>query len=181
MQSLRKIFHTILLVPLLFLAGCAGQGGPQNTLNFDPKSSFVVIDQSDSAYTVFMGISKESSEQKLDEIRSKFSGREKTVIVTWAEFMNDIHLLAKSTIVKHEYMRYGVVDGIVCLVGKVPGAPWGQTWNGGIAYTRNDYRHAKEIYQLYQEDPVKYEQNANRDPRADPINPEGYLNAYGCI
>ena len=102
-------------------------------------------------------------------------------MATWAEFMSKARGLAHTTIVKHEYMKYGVVDGIACLIGKAPGAPWALTWNGGIALTSNDYRHAREIFLLYKEDPEKYEREANRDPRADPINPGGHLPAFGCL
>jgi len=154
---------------------------PLSAINFEPKSSFVIIDQSASAFTVFTGISKESSDQEIDEINSKISEQGKTVIVSWSEFIENVRNFTNSTIIKHEYMKYGVVDGIVCLVGNAPGTPWGLIWNGGIALTSNDYRHAKDIYQLYQRDPSKYEQDANRDPRADPINPGGHLPVFGCI
>ena len=155
--------------------------GPLTPIDFESESGFVVIDQSVSAYTVFTGISKKTSEQERDELKSKISEQEKVTVVTWAEFIENARKLASTTIVKHEYMEYGVIDGIVCLVGKAPGAPWGLTWNGGIALTSNDYQHAREIYLLYKENPEKYKLEANRDPRADPINPGGHLPAFGCL
>jgi hypothetical protein len=99
--------------------------------------------------------------------------------VSWFEFIDNAHKYANSTIVKHEYLKYRVADGIVCLVGKTQ-APWGLTWNGGIAFTYNDYKHAEETYNSYQEDPEKYKQTVIRDPRADPTNPGGHLPVFGC-
>lgn len=150
-------------------------------IEFHVKSSFVIVDQSDPAYTIFTGVSKESSEKELAKIKNDVSEKEKVVLMTWVEFVKVARDLVNSRIIIHEYLEYGVDDGIVCLVGKAPGAPWGQTWNGGIAFTSYDYQHTREIYQLYQEDPGRYEQGAKRDPRADPINPGGHLPAFGCI
>jgi tetratricopeptide (TPR) repeat protein len=154
---------------------------PLSPIDFKPESSFVIIDQSDSAYTVFTGIPDEVPENELEEIRSMVAEQEEAVLITWSEFLENARKLANATIVKHEYLKYGVVDGIVCLVGKTPGAPWGLTWNGGIALTLMDYRHAREIYLLYSEDPEEYEEEVKRDPRADPISPGGHLPAFGCL
>jgi hypothetical protein len=149
-------------------------------LDYKSLSGYVIIDRTNPAYTVFTGIPKDASEKRIDELASEISTNKNMQMMSWTRFYNSINKLAHATIVKHEYLQYGVIDGIACLIGKSPETPWGLTWNGGIALTQNDYRQAETSYQLYQEDPKKHNQRGIPDPRGDPINPAGHLPAFGC-
>ncbi len=150
---------------------------PLGPIDYETKAKYVLIDRSESAHTVFIGI---TSQQALDDMQSRIK-ETNSEVMTWSEFLDNIQQISHSTIIKHHYMQYGVVDGIVCLVGRSPGSPWGLTWNGGIALTWNDYRHSKENYQSNAENPEKYDLEAERDPRTAPINPAGHLPFFGCM
>lgn len=147
--------------------------------DFESTASFVLVDQSESAFTVFAGIAKDTNERELEEIRSKVANQERVSMLTWNEFTASVNKYARSTIVRNDYPNVSVVDGLVCLVGRTPGAPWGLAWNGGIALTFNDYEHVRQSYESYKANPDAY--RPMRDPRADPVNPGGHLPAFGCM
>lgn len=147
--------------------------------NFEPAASFVVIERYGAAYTVFYGIPKDIDKNKFDDIRSKIVDKENVQMLSWEEFIANVDGLAGSIIKRNDYPDSRVVDGLICLVGKQPGAPWGLTWNGGIALTRNDYQHAELRYKTYEMDPDLYQ--PLQDPRTDPVNPGGHLPAFGCL
>lgn len=147
--------------------------------NDEEGSRFVIIDQSDPAYIVFTGIGKNTEENKLTEIRSKVSERENVSMITWEKFTASVGKYAQSLMKTNDYPNYQVSKGLMCLVWKRPRWHWGLTWNGGIALTFNDYRYAKQRYESYIANPDSY--SPMRDPRADPINPGGFLPAFGCL
>ena len=159
------MFRLLSVVPVLMLIfGCASI----------PLSSgdFVLIDRTEDAYTVYVGISK----NKLDENKIKLTiAPQGIALVTWEAFIQNSDKYVKTQIVKDEYPESRTTAGVVELVRKFPGNPIGLTWNGGIAITYLDYQHAKRIYEQYKADPASYERIAKRDPRADPINPKGHL------
>jgi len=142
------------------------------------QTAFVVIDRREAAFTVFTGVSKDTPNEQLNKIRADVANQSGTSMVTWSEFRATANEFAKSTMLRSDYPNYRVVEGIVCLVGKQPGVPWGLTWNGGIALTFRDYEHARRTYRLFKENPAQY--RPTRDPRADPVNPGGFLPAFGC-
>lgn len=154
---------------------------PLRLIDYEIKSGFVIVDQSHDAYTVFTGVPVGASSEERKDLAKKVEDEERSATLSWAEFVQGIHTIVNNTLVVHEYMEYGIVDAIVCLVGKTPGAPWGLTWNGGIALTMNDYRHTRDIYRRYRENQQKYILEIDREPRADPINPGGHLPAFGCM
>lgn len=149
---------------LIFLLGCASI--PLS------KGDFVLIDETESAYIVYAGIGKD----KIGEIREKLSNAPQEVhIVSLETFMQNSEKYIKAHIVKDEYPESRAVEGVVELIRKFPGTPFGITWNGGIAITHNDYQYAKRIYEQYKADPKSYELTRNRDLRVDPIHPKGHL------
>jgi len=149
-------------------------------LEIDSSSQFVAIDQHEPAFIIFTGIPKNLDEKKLEEIKLKVSSREKLTLLTWQQFLERVDEYARLVILKNDYPNIRIVDGLVCLVAskKGTGAPWGLTWNGGIALTRNDYKHARQTYESYKANPASYK--PIRDPRADPVNPGGHLPFAGC-
>lgn len=148
---------------------------PMNT-----ASTYVVVDQSEKAFTVFTGIPTRINKKQFESIKLKVSSRKTLTMLTWQRFLENVDRYAKSVMLRNDYPNSRVVDGIVCLVGskKGSGAPWGLTWNGGIALTYNDYQHARKTYKSYMADPGSYK--PIRDPRKDPVNPSGHLPFGGC-
>lgn len=141
---------------------------------------FVVVDQGETAFTVFTGIPKNIDKDKIEKIKQKVSSRETLIILTWEQFLESVNEYARSVILRNDYPTIKIVDGLVCLVASKQGtgAPWGLTWNGGIALTFNDYQHARRTYKSYKANPTSYK--PIRDPRRDPVNPGGHLPFGGC-
>ncbi len=123
------------------------------------------------AYTVLAGISKE----KVDAAKIKIQDKKGLEIVRWDDFAQNLDKYVKSKIIKDDYPGSKVVEGIRDLLIKYPGTPVGLTWNGGIAITVKDYRHAETTYKEYQNNPAEYELLKIQDPRLDPVNPKNHL------
>jgi hypothetical protein len=153
---------------------------PRSGVEIESASKYVVIDHNEPAFIVFTGIPKRLEKKKVEEIRQHVATRKTAAMLTWQEFLQRVDGYARSVVLRNDYPKINVVDGIVCLVAskKGSGAPWGLTWNGGIALTFNDYQHARKTYKAYKQDPAAYK--PIRDPRRDPVNPRGHLPFFGC-
>lgn len=152
----------------------------KTSLDINSASQFVAIDQHDPAFIVFTGIPKNLDEKKLEEIKQVVSSVETATMLTWQEFLERVDEYARTAILKNDYPNIKIVDGLVCLLASKQGtgAPWGLTWNGGIALTRNDYQHARQTYETYKANPASYK--PIQDPRKDPVHPGGHLPFGGC-
>ena len=132
----------------------------------------VVIDKSKTSYWVvyrFPGAEAES-------IRAKIAAEPKIEMVDWSAFKADPQTHAGAVIIKDDYPGSNLLPGVLALLEKYPKTPFGITWTGGIAFTRNDYRHAERIYRLYQERPEEYERSKVSGERSrDPIFPANHL------
>jgi hypothetical protein len=155
----------VIIGAFVFLAGCAAAMLPLTS------QDYVLIDRTQPAYTVFVGIAKD----KYNKVKAITANEKEAVLVTWDTFSQDSGKYVKSRIIKDDYPESRAVAGIVELVRKFPGTPIGLTWNGGIAITRNDYRHSEKTYSLYKLDPAGYDRTRIRDPQGDPVNPKGHL------
>ena len=187
---MKKLLVGLSLLLVLLVSGCTPSAPKpkvsshevtqRSSHNIKSASQFVVIDQSEPAFIVFTGIPKNIDKKKLKEIKSKVSKRKELRMLTWEQFLVSVNKYARSVIIKNDYPNIRVVDGLVCLVASKngSGAPWGLTWNSGIALTFNDYQHARRTYKLYKTNPASYK--PIRDPRRDPINPRGHLPFGGC-
>ena len=188
---MKKLFVGLSAIVMLLFSGCATSSAPtpnvnsheetqRSSHNIKSASQFVIIDQSEPAFIVFTGIPKNIDKKKLKEIRSKVSKLEKVSMLTWEQFLVSVNKYARSVVIRNDYPNTKIVDGLVCLVASKngSGAPWGLTWNSGIALTFNDYQHARKTYKLYKTNPTSYE--PIRDSRRDPINPGGHLPFAGC-
>ena len=146
----------------------------------DSASQFVVVDQMEPAFIVFTGIPKTIDREQFEKIKLQVSERETLRMLSWEQFLESVNDYARSVMLRNNYPDINIVDGLVCLVASKQGsgAPWGLTWNGGIALTRNDYQHARRTYESYKADPDSYK--PIRNPRKDPIHPGGHLPFGGC-
>ena len=133
-------------------------------------SDIVLIDQGDPAYTVYAGLPGE----RTDEVKTKISGQP-AQLVTFSEFSEGRAKFIASRIVNDEYADSRAVEGIVELVRKYPGTPFGITWNGGIAFTRNDYQYAKRQFAAFSKDTEEYRRSRIAGPTTEPVNPKAHL------
>lgn len=190
MKMTSKKFVPLFVLILVSLTACmtnttksanANTVGPRSDVVIDSTSNFVVVDRAEKAFTVFTGIPKNIDKEELERIKQKVSGRDTLIMLTWEQFLESVNEYARSVVLINDYPSIRIVDGIVCLVAsrQGAGAPWGLTWNGGIALTRNDYNHARRTYELYKSNPASYK--PIRDPRRDPVNPGGHLPFGGCM
>ena len=182
--------HTLpLVIILVSLIGCGTsiatpsqveKVSPRSDIEINSSSEFVVVDQGEMAFTVFRGISKNMGKDKFESIKQIVSSQETLIMLTWKQFLKSVNKYARSVILINDYPNIRIVDGLVCLVAskKGTGAPWGLTWNGGIALTFNDYQHARRTYDSYKANPASYK--PLRDLRRDPVNPGGHLPFGGC-
>ena len=184
-SSIPKLLLGLILVLLVACETTGPQISPSSETipepgrYIDSGTSLVLVDQRERAFVVFTGIPTDTDEALLEEIRSEVSTEENVSMLTWKQFTDKVDSYAQATVIKNDYPDFSVVDGLVCLLGRAPGAPWALTWNGGIALTNNDYQYAREGYRIYKSNPEAY--SPISDPRADPINPGGHLPAFGCM
>lgn len=134
----------------------------------EPRSAFVVVEAKEPAYTVFSPAPPNMSETLLRRIVSESAEPGKARVILYEDLASVAQDEAGRVIQRADYpaTRYGAA--IACLMRKAPG-PWGITWNGGIALTRNDFDHARRTF-------------ASRpapDPR-EPVSPAGQLGPLGC-
>jgi len=160
-SSILKYRFVFLAVTFLSMAGAMAAHA---------ASDVVLIDYGDPAYTVFAGLPAEKGE----EIKPKLKGLPAD-LVTFQEFAGGRAKFIRKRIVIDEYKGLRADEGIVELVRKYPGTPFGITWNGGIAFTRMDYQFSKRQFAIYNKDPEEYRRTRNPDPAADPVNPMGHL------
>jgi hypothetical protein len=134
----------------------------------------VLIDKSQAAYWVVYRFAGAEAEA----IRARIAAEPKIAMVAWSAFKVDPQAHAGAVISKDEYPGSNLLPGIVALLEKYPKTPFGITWTGGLAFTRNDYRHAERIYDLYRERPEAYERSKVSGERSrDPVFPANHLDA----
>jgi hypothetical protein len=152
----------------------------QPDIEIDSASKYVVIDQSEPAFIVFTGIPVDIDNAQLEEIRLKVSNREALTMLPWQQFLENLDEYSQLVILRNDYPNIKTVNGIVCLIASKQGtgAPWGLTWNGGIALSYNDYQHARRTYESFQAAPESYQPIL--DPNRDPVHPRGHLPFGGC-
>ena len=129
-------------------------------------SDIVLVDHSEKAYTVYAGLPSD----RVEAARSKLEGKP-VDMVPFAEFEANPNKSIGGRIVRNDYPDDRTAEGVVALVKKYPGTPFGVTWNGGIAFTRNDYQAAKNAFDLFNS-PGGFTKPA---PEKDPVAPMNHL------
>ena len=153
-------------------------------------STHILVDLSDPAYHVFMGVpvagSAEATLFDLEkaEMTIAEAGSETAVeLITLEEFKKEENKekYFNSVIIHNDYPQLyeenDIIEEFINLVEKNSAGPFGLAWNGGVALTGNDYGHALEGYELYQEDPDAYEEWKPKEGSWDPIYPFHHLRA----
>ena len=129
------------------------------------QASFVIVDKSHPAFTMFMSI----PEEKLEEMRPKLAGQKEILFLEWSEFSQNKDEYLLSNILINEYPESRVAEGVYQLLERAPGIPFGITWNGGVAFTSGDYEYVIKTYDLYISSPEEYK---CQRPQIEPIKPE---------
>jgi hypothetical protein len=159
-------------------SGAAEAGEPNSSAelevadDLDEHDSFVLIDRTNPAYVLYFHLPRE----ELAGIRALIDEPERSHMVVdlvgWQQFTEQYeqHTIVYTT--RQDYPEVRVGEGIVALLERFPGAPFGLTWNGGIAYTRNDYNFTIASYEAYLKDPGAYNK---RERAGDPVHPHNHL------
>lgn len=142
--------------------------------------SSVVVEYSQPAYTVYLGVPSDTAAKKLGvgrifEDRRRATQQKDVELVSWKEFRENTGKYIDSRMVTNEYSDSKVAEGITEFLRRYPGVPIGLTWNGGISFTANDYEHAKRTHSQYLADPAEYASTKTKDPRADPVKPKWHF------
>ena len=90
-------------------------------------SDIVLIDFGEPAYTVYAGLPAERS----NDVKAKIANQP-AQLVSFSEFSEGRSKFIGGKIVIDDYQGMRAEEGIVELVRKYPGTPFGITWNGGL-------------------------------------------------
>lgn len=147
-----------------------------------PTISHVVVDTSNKAFVIYYGVMKnelDAIKSRMKEIGDKAKDLE---IVFMEDFKKGLSHYVNQKIIRNDYPEYDVALGILRLIqGGLSEAGLGLTWNGGIAFTYNDFRHAEKLYNEYQnrtfwQKIIEFSKKPERpDSKLDPINPENHF------
>jgi hypothetical protein len=129
-------------------------------------SDIVLIDHTEKAYTVYAGLPLE----RADDAKSKLEGKP-VDMVPFEQFVENHKKIIGDRILRNDYPGDRTAEGMAALIRKYPGTPFGVTWNGGIAFTRNDYQAAKSAFESYNA-PEGFTKPA---PERDPVAPMNHL------
>lgn len=138
----------------------------------------VYVNQANPAYTLFQSIPSGTAPETIENVKQRVANHEKAYLVSWDDFVTRIGGYVEAAVERNDYPKFDMDEVILCLVQNKPGWPWGLTWNGGLAFTRNDFDQAARRYAAYGETPEKYRRI--RDAKKDPNHPNGFLRVAGC-
>ncbi|MFZ4537388.1 hypothetical protein [Propionivibrio sp.] len=134
--------------------------------NANAGSDIVLIDHMEKAYTVYAGLPLDRAEVT----KSKLEGKP-VDMVPFEQFVESQKKIIGDRVVRNDYQGERTEEGIVALIKKYPGTPFGVTWNGGIAYTRNDYQAAKKAFESFNTSGGF----TKPEPEKDPVAPMNHL------
>jgi len=135
------------------------------------KSAYVLIDYTEPAYLVFIGIPDGETLEKLrgfidddDSVNS-----ESIEILPWEEFVPISSEIINSFVIYDQYEVPILIPGFIALLREYPGEQLGLTWDSGMAISRMDFIHSEDIYKEYISDPKEY--GGTDDPRISANHP----------
>jgi hypothetical protein len=154
---------------LFLLAGCLSSG---LTFARTPEPSHVVIDPTDEHTTVFLSVPQTAPAEALDKLKDNLKTSPKASLITWEAFKQNASKIVQAHIRRNDYPGVDVTTGLARLMEHLQGAPFGLTWNGGLAITGNDFRHSARSYMAFVADPSSF-----RPPErsSDPVHPLNHM------
>ncbi|MBI5811028.1 MAG: hypothetical protein HZB21_07575 [Deltaproteobacteria bacterium] len=166
-----RLFGIVTAIPTPFTNVAMVPASPAGHLNISifpgVLQNIVVINHNEKAYAVFTMLADDDSQE--------FKGKENVVVASMDDVKKNPGKYISSYIEKNEYEGFNIDEGVIKLLMKFPAFPIGVTWNGGIAFTYNDYEYAKTTYQQYKADSEKYERLRGKTSGTDPLDPAGHL------
>jgi hypothetical protein len=135
------------------------------------ESAYVLIDHTDPAYLIFTGI---PNDEVLEKVRgfieeNDTSNSEFIEILPWEKFVPISSEIINSFVIYDQYEVPILIPGFIALLRAYPGEQLGLTWDSGMAISRMDFIHSKDIYKKYISDPKGYE--GTNDPRISANHP----------
>lgn len=140
------------------------------------EPGYVIIDPSDVYATTFISIPASSSASEIEGFKKNLQQRKAAKLITWAEFKSTVKQEVSANVRRNDYSDVDVTAGIIQLLTQHQKTPFGLTWNGGIALTGNDYKHALRTFESYRANPTAPAPK-NIDRSRDPIHPLNHFSA----
>ena len=137
----------------------------------------VLIDPSDQYAMTVMSISRRMSASELDALNARLAARKGARIVSWEKFSTNVGREINQFVRRNDYPDVDLAATVPQVLSRYEGTPIGITWNGGMAVTGNDYRHAAKTFTAYSIDPRSDAARAINDRRRDPVHPANHLDA----
>jgi hypothetical protein len=137
------------------------------------EPTHVVIDPSEQSATTFVSLPRTLPPEMFQEIKDNLKPEKGAYLVTWGDFKRNPQKHVQPCIRRNDYPEVDVAGGLALLLERYEGLPFGLTWNGGLALTRNDYQHASQTYATFLKDPRSVARA--KDIRADPVHPANHL------
>jgi len=158
----------LLTCPLL-LVSCAlwGKHIPEP---IEPE--LVIVDASERAYSVFTVAPLQLSNTELEALYARTELLDGVDVMTWTKFLEEREIIFDACVRQNDYPGSRAREGLPELLTRYAGIPFGMTWNGGIAFTFQDYQFAKRTYELFVADPGALEAGSGYVPEQDPLQPK---------
>ncbi|MDP3731129.1 MAG: hypothetical protein Q8R34_01395 [bacterium] len=144
----------------------------KNQVIWENGQTHILIDYTKESYTVYVSYPLGTKEKEVRELADENAAKgAKFVVIPQNQFVAGSEQYIMAKIIKNEYPEVDVAKGILKFLETYPGTPIGATWNGGIAFTYNDYVYTEKAYDQYIKSPAEYENSRPTDRRGDPIHP----------
>ncbi len=160
---------------MIYIVTLSVWGGVQAVLAADELIE-VFIDARQPAYVTYQGVTANTSPLARREMAG-YSSLDGVTLVSWDLFRDNVDAYIAAGIRINEYPKQRTAFGILALLKAKPGRPVAITWNGGIATSFFDFQHAVEVFEAFQENPVKYQQDRADGEFGDSLNPEVQVRA----
>lgn len=157
------------LVPLMACVTGCGLFGPRIPDPVVPE--LVTVDGSMDAYTVFTAQPLKLSPAELGEVKAQAEHHAGVELMLWSDFLAQREELFDACMVEDDYPGSQARTGLLELLRRYPGVPFGLTWNGGIAFTFQDYQYAKRTWEIHGADPDAMSAGGTYMPDQDPLVP----------
>ncbi|HSX58991.1 MAG TPA: hypothetical protein VLF18_02215 [Tahibacter sp.] len=131
-----------------------------------PSRANLLIDRSAEAYTVFTTIPADA----MPRVGARLRGRVGVELAADADLDASVAAEWRRQVRRDDYAASGLRGRLPALLRELPGAPLGLTWNGGIAVTYGDCRHAEREFARWRAAPQDY-----APPARDPLDPAHQL------
>jgi len=160
-----------IVVVLLALTACASAPKSDPPARESAAPGSVIVDRSAPAYTVFTRVPDEADKETLDQLEKWRAQHPESELYGWETFRAKASEVVLAGTKKNDYPECDLARDVPRLLKRYPGAPFGVTWNGGLAYTTNDYKVAAALYERWKADPTS---RTRPDRASDPIHPDDH-------